>query len=132
MYCKLVRKNCHRSINTLYYSIQKKINFENYINLIKILKDVFGDPNKKITSPKIVIMLCKQNQPFYEYQIEFQKYTPKTRYSIKAKISFLMAELSVELQSQIIYHDISKLLNKYAMFLQTLDHNDYTMQKNLC
>lgn len=43
-----------------------------------------------------------------------------------------MAELFVELQSQMIHHDVIEGLSEYVALLQTLDHRDRAMRKNIC
>ncbi len=100
--------------------------------MIRILEGAFGDPNRKVTAQKILITLCQRNRPFHEYWAEFQRYAPETGYNTETKISFLTSELSVELYSQMIHHDISEGLNEYVTILQTLDHKDCAIRKNIC
>ncbi len=101
-----------------------RIDLESYEDLIRILEGAFGDPNRKVTDQKTLMTLRQRDRPFYEYWAEFQRYASETRYNTKAKISFLTSGLSVELQSQIIHHDIPEGLNKYLTLLQTLDDKD--------
>lgn len=108
-----------------------KIDLESYEDLIRILEGAFGDPNKKVTAQKTLMTLRQRDRPFHEYWAEFQRYAPETGYNTEAKISFLTAGLSVELQSQMIHHDIPETLNEYVTLLQTLDHKDRAMRKNI-
>lgn len=109
-----------------------RTDLEGYEDLIRILGGAFGDPNKKVTAQKTLMTLCQRGRPFHEYWAEFQRYTPETGYNTKAQISFLTAELLVELQSQMIHHDIPEGLNGYVTLLQTLDHRDLAMRNNIC
>ena len=111
---------------------QTRIDLESYEDLIRILEGAFGDPNKKVTAQKTLMTLRQRDRPFHEYWAEFQRYAPETGYNTEAKISFLTAGLSVELQSQMIHHDILETLNEYVSLLQTLDHKDRAMRKNIC
>ena len=110
---------------------QTMIDLESYEDLIRILEGAFGDTNKKVIAQKTLMTLCQRDQPFHEYWAEFQRYAPETGYNTKAKISFLTAGLSVELQSQMIHHDIPETLNEYVSILQTLDRKDRAMRKNI-
>ncbi len=44
-----------------------RIDLEGYEDLIQILEDVLGDPNRKITAQKTWMILCQRDRPFYEY-----------------------------------------------------------------
>ncbi len=99
--------------------------------MIRILEGAFGNPNRKVTAQKILMTLRQRNRPFHEYWTEFQKYATETGYNTEAKISFLTSGLSVELQSQMIHHDIPEGLNEYVRLLQTLDHKDRAVRKNI-
>lgn len=72
------------------------------------------------------------DRPFHEYWAKFQRYALETKYNTKAKISFLITGLLVELQKQMIYHDIPEKFNEYMTLLQTLDHKNCATQKYIC
>lgn len=102
---------------TVYERKGTTIDLESYEDLIRILEGAFGDPNKKVTAQKTLMTIRQRDRPFHEYWAEFQRYVPETGYNTEAKISFLTAGLSVELQSQMIYHDIPEILNEYVTLL---------------
>ncbi len=87
----------------LYIKVNKKkktiININSCENLIQTLEDVFGDPNKKVISPKTLITLCQYKRPFFRYWPAFHKYKSQNWYNAKAKMKFLLSILSIKLGS---------------------------------
>ena len=101
--------------------------FPDYTDVLKLLEEAFGDPNRADNARRRLISLKQNNTDFNTFLAEFQRLAIESKYPEVALPMMLEDKLSCEMQA--ILKVIPPLDTNYLPFIQYLQELDRRNQK---